>query len=588
MIKVSDYIAKRLRDVHKINQVFMVSGGGAMHLNDSFGRYLNYTCNHNEQASGICGEGYARVAQKPCVVNVTTGPGGLNALNGLFGAWTDSIPVIFISGQVKYSTTISSCHNLCLRQLGDQEADIISVVKPLTKYAHMITDAHKVKYHLDKAVWEATHGREGPVWLDIPHNIQSAIIDENDLEDYIPPLDPEYDLQIKNVIEHLQQAKRPLIVTGHAIRLSHTEEFLQKLLQKVQIPLVTTFNSFDLIADDDPHYIGRIGTIGQRAGNFALQNADCILFLGTRNNIRQVSYNWENFAPKAYKIMVDIDNAELEKPLVKPDLAINADMKYFLPALAEQIIPLETFYWLKWCQKLKEKYNFAHTAEYQQTGDKINAYYFLHRLNQLLANNDVCVLANATATICTFQTAEIKSGQRIFSNSGDASMGYDLPAAIGACVANNRKNTICIAGDGSIMMNLQELQTIKHNKLPVKIFIINNDGYISIKQTQNRFFEGRHCGDGKESGVSMPDFIKIGEAFAIKSVRLDKPQEIDATINNVLSTDEPIICEVMVDADYIFTPKLSARTLPDGSMVSPSLEDMYPFLPREEYEENLL
>lgn len=588
MMKVSDYIALRLKNIHKISDVFMVSGGGAMHLNDSFGRYLNYICNHNEQASGLCGEGYGRVNQKPCVVNVTTGPGGLNALNGVFGSWTDSVPVIFISGQVKFSTTIASCPELALRQLGDQEVDIISVVKPLTKYAEMITDPQKVKYCLDKAVYLATHGRFGPVWLDIPHNVQSAMIDENDLIDFIPPAENKPELKIAEVIAKLQQAQRPLLVAGHGIRLSGQIENFQKLLEKLNIPAVTTFNGFDILEDDNPNYVGRIGTIGQRAGNFVLQNADCVLFLGTRNNIRQASYNWENFAKNAYKIAVDIDNAELQKPTVRPDLTVNADLADFIPALLEKTPELNTLKWLEYGQNLRRKYDFTHTPEYQHKDGKINAYAAIKSICDANEENDLCVMANATATICTFQLAGIKKGQRFFSNSGDASMGYDLPAAIGACVAADRRKTICLAGDGSIMMNLQELQTIKHNNLPIKIFIINNDGYISIKQTQNNFFEGRHCGDGRNSGVSLPDFVKIGTAFGIKSLRVDKPENLDKAIAETLEGNEPVICEVMVNPDYVFTPKLSARVLPDGSMESPSLEDMFPFLPREEFAENMI
>lgn len=588
MIKVSDYIAQRLKNIHQITDVFMVSGGGAMHLNDSFGRYLNYVCNHNEQASGLCGEGYARINQKPCVVNVTTGPGGLNALNGLFGSWTDSVPVIFISGQVKFSTTIASCPEIPLRQLGDQEVDIISVVKPLTKYAEMVTDVKKVKYCLDKAIWEATHGRFGPVWLDIPHNIQSALIDENEQIDFIPPTSAESDLKIAEVIKKLKSAQRPVIVCGHGVRLSGQIENFKQLLTKINVPVLMTFNGFDILEDNHPNYVGRIGTIGQRAGNFVLQNADCVLFLGTRNNIRQVSYNWENFAKRAFKIVVDIDQAELDKPTVRPDLAICADLRDFIPALLKEDIRISTPDWIAWGQERRKKYDFNHTKEYQHKDGKINAYAAVKAICDAMKENDICVMANATATICTFQTAAIKKDQRYFSNSGDASMGYDLPAAIGACIGANKHRTICLAGDGSIMMNLQELQTIKHCNLPIKIFIINNDGYISIKQTQNNFFEGRHCGDGKNSGVSTPNFVAVGKAFGLPSIQVDKPEELEIAIKQTLASDGPMMCEIVVNPDYIFTPKLSARKLPDGTMISPSLEDMFPFLDRDEFEENMI
>ena len=589
-IKVSDYIAKRLKEIYNVKNVFMVSGGGAMHLNDSFGKYIPYICNHNEQASAIAAEGYAKASQKLAVVNVTTGPGGLNCLNGVFGQWTDSVPVLYISGQVKFSTTLASCPDIKLRQLGDQEADIISVVKPLTKYAKMVTEPKEIKYHLDKAIHEATTGRKGPVWLDIPMNVQGALVEEDELIDcdYSCGISPtKNDCKIEEIISKLKNAKRPLIVAGHGIRLSGQKSNFIKLLDKFKIPVVTTFNGFDLIPDNHPCFIGRIGTIGQRCGNFALQNADIVLFLGTRNNIRQISYNWENFAKNAYKIIVDIDNAELQKPTVKPDMAINVDLEDFLPLLAESAGEITKPDWLDFCKKLKEKYSFENTAEYKHT-DKINAYGAVRRITELLPQGAACVLGNATAIIASMQTALIKENQRYFSNSGDASMGYDVPAAIGACVASGNQSTFCITGDGSIMMNIQELQTIKHNNLPVKIFIINNDGYISIKQTQNNFFEGRNTGAGTNSGVSIPDFVKVGSAFGIESFRITRPDEIDGAINKMINSKTPLICEIMVNPDYIFSPKLSSKKLADGSMISPSLEDMYPFLPREEFEQNMI
>ncbi len=588
MIKVSDYIAKRLKETYGVKHVFMVSGGGAMHLNDSFGKYLDYICNHNEQACGLAAEGYARLNQELAVVNVTTGPGGLNALNGLFGAWTDSAPILFVSGQVKYTTTMESCKDIPLRQLGDQEVDIISCVKPLCKYAVTVTDPKTIGYHLDRAVYEAMNGRRGPVWINVPINVQAALVNETELESFAAPEKPVYDLKITEIVNRLKSAERPVIVAGHGIRLAGQIENLKALLKKLPFPVVTTLNGFDVIENDDPHYIGRIGTVGQRAGNFTLQNADCVLFLGTRNNIRQASYNWENFAKRAFKIVVDIDQAELDKPTVRPDLAVRADLAEFLPALIEKTPQIKAENWLNWCRERKTKFDFAHTPEYQQTGDQINAYAFTRRLSELLPEDDRFVMANGFCCVGPFQTAVIKKGQRYLLNSGDASMGYDLPAAIGMCIASGKRETVCFAGDGSIMMNLQELQTIKHHNLPIKIFVLNNDGYLSIKMTQNNFFEGRHCGDGRDSGVSTPDFVKVGEAFEIKSVKLTDPAKVDETVAAVLAANEPVLCEVIVNPDYIFSPKLSARKLPDGTMISPTLEDMFPFLDRDEFERNMI
>ena len=596
MIKLSDYIAKRLKEVYRIKHVFMISGGGAMHLNDSFGKYIPYICNHHEQASAIAAEGYARLNNDLAVVNVTTGPGGLNCLNGVFGQWTDTVPVLYISGQVKFSTTIASCPDLNLRQLGDQEVDIISVVKPLTKYAVMIKNPNEIKYHLDKAVYEATHGRKGPVWIDIPMNIQSAIIDENKLISFTEKnqnIDKDLNFLIKETVKKINLSKRPLIVAGNGIRLSGHEKNFADIIKKLKIPTVTTFNGIDLFGNDDKNYVGRIGTIGQRCGNFALQNADLILFFGTRNNIRQVSYNWENFAKNAFKIIIDIDKNELKKPLVKPDLAINADLADFLPAFEKNIQSIkikELQRWRKFCKKIQSKYSFENTSEYKQkSGRKINPYYFINTLTGLLNKKDIIVAGNGSACVCLFQAGIVKQGQRIIMNSGDASMGYDLPASIGACVAsNNKRRTVCLAGDGSVMMNLQELQTIKNYNLPVKIFILNNNGYISIRQTQNNFFNGRLTACSVCSGVTLPDFTKIGKSFNLKSIKIKKATLLEKQIKEVLDYNGPVLCEVILESDYIFLPKLSSKKLEDGTMISPSLEDMYPFLDRKEFEENII
>lgn len=578
MIKVSDFIAERLKNKHNIDTVFMVSGGGAMHLNDSFGKYLNVICNHNEQASSLAAEGYSRTKGLPVVVNVTTGPGGLNALNGLFGAWTDSVPLIFISGQVKFSTTIGSVPELKLRQLGDQEADIISVVKPLTKFAYQIRDPQEVEQIIDRAVFESLSGRKGPVWIDIPHNIQSAMIEPSSQLPFLPSEEPTYSFDVIDLLKKIEQAKRPVVVVGHGVRLSDSIESVKEFLKKVRVPVLTTFNGFDIIPEDFPTYIGRIGTIGQRAANLILQNSDLVLFLGTRNNIRQISYNWENFVPNAYSIAVDIDEAELKKPTFKPTLAIHSDLRVFLKELNQCATSIEKPDWLSKAKEVKENLDPNVFENYCAHSGKIHAYKAVQKICEGMLENEVCVLANATPTIAAFQLAKIKRSQRFISNSGDASMGYDLPAALGAAIALPGKQITCIAGDGSIMMNLQELQTIVHHNLPIKIFIINNNGYSSIKQTQNNFFEGRHCGDGPESGVSLPDFVKVGKAFGIPSTRVETIEQLDNFLFENKKVSAPVICEVVVDPDYIFTPKLAARKKDDGTLESPSLENMFPFL----------
>ena len=428
----------------------------------------------------------------------------------------------------------------------------------------------------------------GPVWLDIPMNVQGAMIEEEELKEFTPPAAPKYDLKISQVVEKLKSAKRPLIVAGYGLRLSKQEENFLKFLETTDIPVVTTFNGMDLLPSDHKNFCGRIGTVGQRAGNFTLQNADVILFLGTRNNIRQASYNWENFAKNAYKMVVDIDSAELDKPTVVPDLKINADLKEFLPALIKEFPALDVKEWLSFSKNLQAKYTFAKTSEYQSKDGVINVYDFIHTLSEVMEEGDIIAAGNGSACVCEHQAAFVKSGQRIFWNSGDASMGYDLPAALGACYEAGKRNVICLTGDGSIMMNIQELQTVAFNKLPLKIFVINNAGYSSIRQTQRNFFNGHMTGSGDDSGISIPDFCRLAEGFGLKAVRVSNPATMREELTEVLKLQGPVICEVMVEKEYAFSPKLSAKKLPDGTMVSPSLEDMFPFLDRDEYERNLL
>lgn len=590
MIKTSDYLVQKLETLG-VDTAFIVSGGGAMHLDDSFGKSqkIRLICNHNEQASSMCAEGYARANQKLAVACVTTGPGGLNCLNGVFGAWTDSAPVLFISGQVKYTTTMASCPQVPLRQLGDQEVDIVSVVRPLTKYARMVTDPYDIDAALEEAVYFAVSGRPGPVWLDIPLNVQAAPIDPAKLKKFVAPPAENKDMAaaLAQAAHLLQNAKRPLLVAGNGIHCAKAQKALRTFLDKTQIPVATTFNGFDLVASEDPLFAGRIGTVGQRAGNFVLQNADVILFAGTRNNIRQVSYNWENFAKNAKKIVVDIDPAELQKPTVRPDVALCADVGHALSCLTGLLTgALAVEPWREYCRQMKAKY--PPLREFSIAGqDRVHPYLFMQQLGRILPENARVVASNGTACVAFFQAFESKEGQRLLLNSGDASMGYGLPAAIGVCAAEKNAPVVCLEGDGSLMMNLQELQTLKTNHLPVKLFVIKNGEYISIIQTQRNFFEGRLTGCNKASGVEVPDFVKVAQAFGLPAVRIGKNDELAGKIQEVLNTPGPVVCELECTENYTFAPKLSARKLEDGTMVSPSLEDMFPFLEREELAENM-
>ncbi|MGA7558606.1 MAG: thiamine pyrophosphate-binding protein [Terriglobales bacterium] len=601
-MKLSDYIAGQLAD-WGVRHIFLVTGGGAMHLNDSIGHEprIQYVCNHHEQASAMAAEAYARVSGLPGVVNVTTGPGGINALNGVFGAWTDSVPMLIISGQVKRETCMRTQKITGLRQLGDQEADIVAMVANITKYAVQIDDPLSVRYHLERAWYLAQNGRPGPCWLDIPVDVQAAAIDPASLRGY----DPAEDTLAKNngsdadplklssasreVLQRIRNAKRPVILAGTGVRAAHAVAEFDELFHRLGVP-VTTAWTHDLIASDDPLFCGRQGTIGDRAGNFTVQNADVLLILGSRLNIRQTSYNWQSFAPRAFKIQVDIDDAEFHKPTVQPNLAIHCDLKQFLQELlrqcdAENYRPGAHAAWLAWCRERVQRYPVVQDRQ-RQSGPPLNPYYFIEQLSARLADDDVIVCGNASSCIVPFQAMRLRKGQRLFSNSGSASMGYDLPAAIGAAFARPGKRVICLAGDGSIQMNIQELQTVVHHRLPVKIFVLNNSGYLSMRMTQSGFFR-RLTGESAASGASFPDMVKVACAYGIPSIRIDRQSQLEQ-IDRALATDGPALIDVVLDRDQEFEPRSRARQLPDGRIVSPNLEDMYPFLDETELMDNVI
>jgi acetolactate synthase-1/2/3 large subunit len=595
-MKVSDYIAQYLVQAG-IEHVFMVTGGGAMHLNDGLGRQkdLKVVCCHHEQACAMAADSYFRLSGRLPAVNVTTGPGGTNTLTGVWGAHVDSQGMIVISGQVKWETTTRST-DLPLRQLGDQEIDIARLVAPITKYAHMVTEPDSIRYHLEKALYLARNGRPGPVWLDVPMNVQGAPIDPETLRGFDPAeLDQgevlsgeEISRAAHQVLLRLQKAERPVILAGSGVRLGGAQEELLRFAQKHMIPIVTAWNAHDLVHDDFPTYVGRPGTIGDRAGNFAIQNADLVLSLGCRLNIRQISYNWENWARHAYKIIVDIDPAELQKPTLAPDLPICADVKPLLQELLgapENWKALES--WLEWCLERRRKYPVV-LPEYEES-TSVNPYVFARELFSQLEEDEIVVTGDGTACVTTFQAATLKKGQRLFTNSGCASMGYDLPAAVGAAFATHgQKRIVCLAGDGSIMMNLQELQTFATHALPVKLFVLNNRGYHSIRQTQANYFPDNIVGCGEESGLSFPSVEKLAAVWGFPFQRASVHGDLEAAIAHTLSADGPSVCEIVLDLEQQFSPKLSSRKLDDGRMVSSPLEDMAPFLPREELRENMI
>jgi acetolactate synthase-1/2/3 large subunit len=590
VIKLSDFVAKRLA-YHGLRDVFMITGGGAMHLNMSLGREKKLRCifNHHEQASAMAAESYARLSGKMAVVSVTSGPGGINALNGVWGAYVDSIPMLVVSGQVKYETTVRSS-GLPLRQLGDQEFDITRAVTTMTKYAVMVTKPEDIQYHIDRAVYLAANGRPGPVWIDIPLNIQGAPIDEKKLRRYDPREDkchgkpPLRKSDVAKTLQKLKAAKRPVILAGNGIRHAGAQKEFLKLAEKLGIPVLTAWHAHDLIPTSHPLCCGRPATVGDRPGNFIIQKADLLLSIGCRLNIRQVSYNWNDFAKNAYKIVLDIDPIELQKPTLKPDLPILADAGEFMRALSATLKkPLpKRAEWLALCRNLKEKYPAALLA-YWKRKSPMNPYAFVKELSDRLGSGDVVVCANGAACVVGGQVVEIKPGMRMYTNSGCASMGYDLPAAIGAAVGG-AKRVICLAGDGSVQMNLQELQTIVHNRLPIKVFWLNNNGYHSIRQTQHNFFGEGLVGCDAPSGVSFPDAGKIASAYGMPFVRCTDLANCAAALDKALSSPGCAVFEAVLDQSQGFEPRNSSRQLPDGRIVSAPYEDMYPFLSREEFE----
>lgn len=590
MIKVSDYLARRLHELGA-RHVFMITGGGAMHLNHSFARTVPYDVlyQHHEQACAIAAEGLFRATGRVGVVNVTTGPGGLNTLTGVLGQWTDSIPAIYVSGQVKHATTVDSCRELPLRQLGDQEVDIIPVVRPLVKYATTVRRPGDVRREVERAFHAATTGRMGPVWIDVPMDVQGALVDEATLAPFEPRTGEASPAASPDaVVEMLRGARRPVLVAGHGVRLAGQVAVLHQLLDLLRVPVLATLNGFDLVASDHPCQCGRIGTIGTRGGNFTLQNADLVVLLGTRNNIRQVSYNWEHFARRAVTVAVDVDEAELHKPTFRPRHPIHADLRQFLPALVDAVrqarLPGRED-WLAWARERTRRYP-AVLPQHLEPRQGIHPYPFMERFSQGLGPGETIVAGNGTACVVYFQAGVVKERQRIVWNSGCASMGYDLPAAIGAALGTGG-TTWCLAGDGSLQMNVQELCTLAARRLPVKVVVLDNGGYASIRQTQAAFF-GAKFGCTGDSGLAFPALDRLAEAHGLPFVRTSRLADVEGDQQRVAALPGPVLWQVELTRDYVFEPKVASEKLPDGRMVSKPLEDMAPFLPREEFANNIL
>lgn len=613
-MRLADYIAVRCVEAG-IRDVFLVTGGGAMHLNDGFSRQsaLKVTCFHHEQAAAMAAEAYYRVTGRLALVNVTTGPGGINALNGVYGAHVDSMGMIIISGQVKRETYVGS-YDIPLRQLGDQEVDIIKVASPLVKYGVTVYDPQDIGLVMDKALFLANSGRPGPCWIDVPVDVQAVEIDVNSIPRWngstsIIDEDPNvstntkialkkarcYD-QLENdlgkILDRLRAAHRPVWFLGNGVRLAGIVDRVLACADRLGIPLVTGWNAHDILPNSHPCYVGRPGSVGDRPGNFAVQNSDYLLVLGSRLNIRQVSYNYHSFASRAWKAIVDIDWSELQKPTIHFDLKVCADLTTFWSAFETRVERLqkedEHTKYLAWCLERNKRYPTV-LNEYRHHRTPINPYYFIETLFDMLPEGAKIATGNGSACVIGFQAANIKKGQRLFTNSGSASMGYDLPAAIGSAIANGGETTYCLAGDGSVMMNIQELQTIVHNKLPIKIFILNNDGYASIRQTQMNYFPDNQIGNGPDNGISFPNFSLLASSFGIEVERIETIENLKSEkVKDLIGNKKPVIFDVIIDPSQGFAPKLTSRRLIDGTLVSPPLEDMFPFLDRSEFKSNII
>lgn len=649
-MKVSDYIAQKLVD-EGITDAFMVTGGGAMHLDDGLGHQPGLHCyfNHHEQACAIAAEAYARIHNKIAALCVTTGPGGTNAITGVVGGWLDSIPMLVLSGQVRYDTTAHST-GLGIRAMGDQEFEITKAIDCMTKYSEMVLDPMRIRFCLEKSLYLAQTGRPGPCWLDIPLNVQGAYIETEallgfDKDDYeaggtgwsghgtgcsgcticmmnkvegkpamIPSdvsgqgekrvklPDPVTVEQAREILKKVREAKRPVINAGNGIRIGKAFDVFARVVKKLGIPVVTGWNSIDCMYDTDPLYVGRAGHMGDRAGNFAVQNSDLLLSLGSRLSIRQVGYNYPTWAREAYVIYNDIDAEELKKPTVHVDMPVHADVKDLLEKL-ELVLDEEEFdsnggakdkeavdWWIRRCQEWKEKYPVVLPKHYEAGDDEpANVYAAIKEISKRVEEDQITVVGNGSACVVGGHAYEMKKGQRFISNSAIASMGYDLPAAIGAWVADHTKDIILVTGDGSIQMNLQELQTIVHHHMGIKIFLINNGGYHSIRQTQRNFFGEPLVGIGVDShDLSFPDMEKLAAAYGYPYVAAHHNEELAEAVEKTLAMDGPVICEFYVTTDQNFEPKSSAKRLPDGTLVSPPLEDLSPFLPDEEMDKLMI
>lgn len=592
MIKLSDYIFGFLEE-KGIKHAFMLPGGGAMHLDDSIGKSgIEYTCFLHEQGAAIAAESYAQHTNTPGVVLVTSGPGATNAITGVTAGWIDSTPMIIISGQSKRADLVG---DRGVRQIGSQEVQIIPMVTPITKYAVQVLDPERIRYHLERAYIEATTGRPGPVWLDIPLDVQAVMIDETKLEGYDVTEECEKDIQaaIDKTIELLKTTKKPLILAGNGIKLAGAEQLLYKLVQKCNIPVETTWKTIDMFGEEDEWYVGHPGIMGDRGANLILQEADFILSIGCRLDTSVTAFNDRNFGKNAQKVIIDIDENEIARMDMEKAATATCDAGYFLDKLLTTVESekdeisdkgnLESRdAWFTWCKDIRAKYPVI-TEEHKKAENYVSAYYFIGELCKLLKNTDVIVPeSSGGAGEITYQAFQLKKGQKMKNAAGLGSMGFGLPYAIGACIANNRRRTILINGDGAFQLNIQELETLHRLKLPVKMFIWNNNGYASIRSMQRNNFQGHYVASDEKSGLTMPHISKVAEAYGFKTCMISNNRELDEMLPKIMENDDPMLCELMVLPEETVSPRVKAIVGENGKIVSGPLEKMWPYIEDEE------
>ena len=594
-MKLSDFVASFIANQH-VKHIFLLPGGGNMHLIDSVGkepRLTTVACLH-EQAAAIAADGYAQASGNLGVALVTTGPGGTNTITGVAGAWVESVPLMILSGQVKRPDLKPDPR---MRMLGFQEIDIVTIVRSITKYAVTVTEPDSILYHLEKAVFLARSGRPGPVLIDLPLDVQAAEIDPTNLKKFIPTEEPGESMRsnlkeaVHQTLQILSHAERPVVLAGNGIRISKAEELFKKIIEKLNLPVLTTWKACDLLAEDHSQFYGRPGTVAQRGANFIQQNSDCIIALGCRLDFGQIGYAQETFAREARKIIVDIDGLEFLKFRFNVDVKAVGSAADFLTELNQQVDDITFPKWTSWherCTYWKNRYPVV-LPEYKNMKDYVSTYVLVDEISNQLTGNDVLVpCSSGSGADITSQSFRVKKGQRVLNSPGLGSMGFGVPQTIGACLASGNRRTICINGDGGFQLNIQELQTIKRLNVPIKFFYLNNQGYLSIKNTQNNYFNGRLVATDASSGLTLPDIRKVASAYGIASNRIESHLQLKAGVAEALKSNEPFICEVMIDPNEQVAPKVKSMLGAHGKMISKPLEDLAPFLDRKEFLENMI